>query len=118
MEDLIEELVGDISDEYDKAAPLVEPLDDGGSYRVSARLSIDELAELFDIEFAEEDVEDVDSVGGLLSKALGKLPEPGDDAEVAGLELVAERTEGRRRRLATVLVHRATMDQMNEGSNE
>ncbi|HEY0247689.1 MAG TPA: hemolysin family protein [Gryllotalpicola sp.] len=108
MEDLIEELVGDISDEYDKGAPLVEPLrDEPGAFRVSARLPTDELGELFDLEI---DDEDVDSVGGLLTKALGKLPEPGDAAEVAGLALTAERTEGRRGRLATVLVRRVTME--------
>ncbi|MFC4244386.1 hemolysin family protein [Gryllotalpicola reticulitermitis] len=122
MEDLIEELVGEIDDEYDKTAPLVEALGDAsiapgsGSYRVSARLSIDELGELFDIEFDEDDVEDVDSVGGLLSKALGKLPEPGDEVGVAGLELTAERNEGRRgSRLATVLVRRATIDRDEQG---
>jgi CBS domain containing-hemolysin-like protein len=108
LEDLIEELVGDISDEYDKGAPLVEPLEDeDGAYRVSARLPTDELGELFDVELEDEDV---DSVGGLLAKALGKLPETGDRAEVAGLALTAERTEGRRGRLATVLVRRATME--------
>ncbi|GAA4171831.1 hemolysin family protein [Gryllotalpicola koreensis] len=108
MEDLIEELVGEITDEYDKGAPLIEPLgsDDSG-FRVSARLSTDELGELFDLEL---DDDDVDSVGGLLTKALGRLPEPGDSAVVAGLELTAERTEGRRGRLATVLVRRATME--------
>ena len=107
MEDLIEELVGDIVDEYDKGAALIEPLEEGGAYRVSARLSTDELGELFDLEL---DDEDVDSVGGLLAKALDRLPEPGDEAEVAGLALTAERTEGRRGRLATVLVRRATID--------
>ena len=107
MEDLIEELVGEIDDEYDKAAPLVEPLAEGGAYRVSARLSTDELGELFDLEL---DDEDVDSVGGLLTKALDRLPEPGDEAEVAGLVLTAERTQGRRGRLATVVVRRATID--------
>ncbi|GAA4192789.1 hemolysin family protein [Gryllotalpicola kribbensis] len=108
MEDLIEELVGEITDEYDKGAPLVEPLDEGGTaFRVSARLSTDELGELFDLEL---DDEDVDSVGGLLTKALDKLPDPGDHAVVTGLELTAERTQGRRGRLATVLVRRATID--------
>jgi CBS domain containing-hemolysin-like protein len=112
MEDLIEELVGEIDDEYDKGAPLVEQLDPpsdgrGTAFRVSARLSTDELGELFDLEL---DDEDVDSVGGLLTKALDRLPEPGDRAEVAGLVLTAERTQGRRGRLATVVVRRATMD--------
>jgi CBS domain containing-hemolysin-like protein len=107
MEDLIEELVGEIDDEYDKGAPLVEPLSEDGAFRVSARLPTDELGELFDLEL---DDEDVDSVGGLLTKALDRLPEPGDEAEVAGLVLTAERTQGRRGRLATIVVRRATID--------
>jgi len=107
MEDLIEELVGEITDEYDKGAPAVEELEPGVVYRVSARLSADELGELFDLELEDEDV---DSVGGLLAKSLGKLPREGDVAEYEGLELTAERTEGRRGRLVTVLVRRATID--------
>ncbi|GGR36108.1 MULTISPECIES: hemolysin family protein [Agromyces] len=100
MEDLIEELVGDISDEYDRETPEVEALGDG-RYRVSARLAIDELGELFGLEL---DDDDVDTVGGLLAKALGRLPQRGDRASTSGLELEAERTEGRRRRISTVLV--------------
>ena len=102
LEDLIEELVGDISDEYDHDVPLIDALG-GGAYRVSARLPVDELGELFDIELEDEDV---DSVGGLLAKALGRLPVPGASANVAGLDLTAERTEGRRKRISTVLVRR------------
>ncbi|MFD6055284.1 hemolysin family protein [Agromyces sp. NPDC060279] len=100
MEDLIEELVGDISDEYDRETPEVEALGDG-RYRVSARLAVDELGELFGLEL---DDDDVDTVGGLLAKALGRLPQRGDRASTSGLELEAERTEGRRRRISTVLV--------------
>jgi len=107
MEDLIEELVGDIADEYDKGAPPVEELEPGVAYRVSARLSAEELGELFDLELEDEDV---DTVGGLLAKALGKLPEQGESGEYEGLALTAERTEGRRGRLVTVLVRRATID--------
>lgn len=102
LEDLIEELVGDISDEYDRAVVEVEELN-AGLYRVSARLPVDELGELFDIEL---DDDDVDSVGGLLTKALGRLPQAGSKATYSGLILTAERTEGRRKRLSTVLVER------------
>jgi CBS domain containing-hemolysin-like protein len=102
LEDLIEELVGDISDEYDTDIAEFESIGDG-VYRVSARLAVDELGDLFDIEL---DDDDVDSVGGLLTKALGKLPLPGATATVDGLILTAERTEGRRKRLSTVLVER------------
>ena len=86
LEDLIEELVGDISDEYD---PRVRRgrRSRGGRYRVSARLPIDELGDLFGIEL---DDDDVDSVGGLLTKVLGRLPEAGSAVESPGLVSPAE----------------------------
>ena len=102
LEDLIEELVGDISDEYDHEVVEVEDLG-GGRYRVAARLPVDELGELFDLDLEDDDV---DSVGGLLAKALGRLPLAGSVASYSGLILTAERTEGRRKRLSTVLVER------------
>lgn len=102
LEDLIEELVGDISDEYDRAVPEVVDLGDG-SFRVSARLPIDELGDLFGIEL---DDDEVDSVGGLLTKAFGRLPEVGSNAAHSGLVLTADRVEGRRKRLVTVVVAR------------
>ncbi|WP_438855894.1 hemolysin family protein [Agromyces sp. M3QZ16-3] len=100
LEDLIEELVGDISDEYDREAAQVEELGEG-RYRVNARLPVDELGELFGLDLEDEDV---DSVGGLLAKELGRLPLRGDRVSVSGLLLEAERTEGRRKRIATILV--------------
>lgn len=100
MEDLIEELVGDISDEYDREAAQVEELSEG-RFRINARLPVDELGELFGLDLEDEDV---DSAGGLLAKELGRLPQPGDRASVSGLTLEAERTEGRRKRIATILV--------------
>jgi CBS domain containing-hemolysin-like protein len=102
LEDLIEELVGDISDEYDREVAEVEQLGEG-SFRVSARLAIDELGDLFGLELNDDEV---DSVGGLLAKALGRLPVTGSRAQVSGLILTAERTEGRRKRVSTVLVER------------
>ncbi|GAB3617015.1 hemolysin family protein [Okibacterium endophyticum] len=102
LEDLIEELVGEISDEYDVDMAEVEELGDG-RYRVSARLSVGELGELFDLELEDEDV---DSVGGLLTKALGRLPVAGSTVTTSGLVLQAERTEGRRKRVSTVIVSR------------
>ncbi|GAA1057471.1 UPF0053 protein [Agromyces luteolus] len=100
LEDLIEELVGDISDEYDREAAQVEELGEG-RFRVNARLPVDELGELFGLDLEDEDV---DSVGGLLAKELGRLPLRGDRVSVSGLLLEAERTEGRRKRIATILV--------------
>ncbi len=102
LEDLIEELVGDISDEYDREVVEIEELG-AGRYRVAARLPVDELGELFGIEL---DDDDVDSVGGLLAKALGRLPVTGSSASVSGLTLTADRTEGRRKRISTVIVER------------
>ncbi len=102
MEDLIEELVGDISDEYDRDLPDIDDLG-GGVFRVSARLPKDELGDLFGIEL---DDDDVDSAGGLLTKAVGRLPEAGSRAVVSGLVLRAERIEGRRKQLRTLIVER------------
>ena len=102
LEDLIEELVGEISDEYDHEVPEVEQLGEG-RYRVSARLAIDELGDLFGLELEDDEV---NSVGGLITKVLGRLPTAGASAEFSGLILTADRTEGRRKRLSTVLVER------------
>ncbi|RNE58537.1 hemolysin family protein [Cryobacterium tepidiphilum] len=102
LEDLMEELVGDISDEYDRDVVEVEDLGDG-RYRVSARLPVDELGELFDLEL---DDDEVDSAGGLLAKALGRLPVRGSVARISGLVLTAERTEGRRKQISTIVAER------------
>jgi len=102
MEDLIEELVGDISDEYDRTVVdrvEVEP----GVWRVSARLPVDELGDLFGIEL---DDDDVDTAGGLLTKELGHLAVRGDTVTVSGVVLTADRVEGKRRHLISVLAER------------
>ena len=72
--------------------------------RVTARLPVEDLAELFDVELPEDD--DVETVGGLLARALGRVPIEGASAEVGGLRLVAESTGGRRNRIDTLLVCR------------
>lgn len=115
IEDLLEELVGELTDEHDRAEPVVEHLDDG-LVRVPARLPVDELGELFGLELEDDDV---DSAGGLLAKALGKVPIPGAEVEVAGLHLQAERAGGRRRQIATILaraVERPADDEEDEES--
>ncbi|GEP47665.1 HlyC/CorC family transporter [Microbacterium saccharophilum] len=103
LEDLIEELVGDIADEYDPRSSEVVDLG-GGRYRVSTRLGLDEVGDLFNIEL---DDEDVDSIGGLLGKVLGRVPLPGVTAEYGGLLLTGGASRGRGRGLATVFVERA-----------
>lgn len=102
LEDLIEELVGDISDEYDPRADEVTELEPG-HYRVSARLGLDEVGDLFGLELEDEDV---DSIGGLLGKALGRVPQPGATAEYAGLVLTGGASRGRGRGISTVFVER------------
>jgi CBS domain containing-hemolysin-like protein len=100
MEDILEEIVGEISDEYDLQEPEVEDLGEG-RFRVPARLHVDEVGELFGLDL---DDEEVDTVGGLLAKALGRVPIAGATATINGLSLTAERFAGRRHTLATVLV--------------
>ncbi|MEL5990135.1 hemolysin family protein [Microbacterium phosphatis] len=103
LEDLIEELVGEIADEYDVPTQEIVELADG-RYRVSARLSLDEVGDLFGVELEDEDV---DSVGGLLGKTIGRVPQPGDVAEVAGIVLTGGTSRGRGRGIATVFVERS-----------
>lgn len=103
IEDILEEIVGEITDEYDDERPPVERID-SNTARVSARLSVEDLGELFDVEFPDRD--DVETVGGLLAEALGRVPIPGAHVDVQGLELVAESAGGRRNRIDTVLVRR------------
>jgi CBS domain containing-hemolysin-like protein len=103
IEDILEEIVGEITDEYDVERPPVEHLADG-SVRVTARLPVENLGELFDTVLPTDEVE---TVGGLLAQALGRVPIPGAEAEVAGLRLIAEGTTGRRNRIDSVLVSRA-----------
>ncbi|GAA2302356.1 hemolysin family protein [Glycomyces scopariae] len=102
IEDILEEIVGEITDEYDQELPPVAWLDDRTA-RVTARLSVEDLAELFDVDLPEVDV---DTVAGLLAAELGKVPLAGDRARLAGLELTAEGTVGRRNRIETVRVAR------------
>jgi magnesium and cobalt exporter, CNNM family len=102
IEDILEEIVGEIADEYDREAPGVEALE-GGIVRVPATMDIDDLAELFDVTIDEEEV---DTVGGLIGKTIGRVPIVGSYAEVAGLGLTAEKLAGRRHRIASVIVRR------------
>jgi CBS domain containing-hemolysin-like protein len=103
IEDIVEEIVGEITDEYDVDPEEVEWLSNG-SVRVSSRLPVDELGELFDLSI---DDDDVDTVGGLMAKHLGKVPIPGAQIDVEGLHLRAETQSGRRNLVGTIVVTRA-----------
>jgi CBS domain containing-hemolysin-like protein len=99
IEDVLEEIVGEIVDEYDQEVPPVTELGEH-RFRVSARLPIDDLGELFGLKV---DDEDVDTVLGLMAKVLDKVPIPGSLVQWEGIELVAERGAGRRHSIQTVL---------------
>ena len=104
MEDLLEEVVGELTDEHDPELPEVVEVAPG-TYRVPARLALDELGELFDLEI---DDDDVDTVGGLLTKAIGRVPLPGAAGDTQGVHLQAEEATGRRRQVSTILASRTT----------
>ncbi|MPZ59725.1 MAG: DUF21 domain-containing protein [Propionibacteriales bacterium] len=106
IEDIIEEIVGEITDEYDATSNDIEQLGNG-SVRVAARLSLDDLGEALDVHL---DDEDVDSVGGLMAKHLGRVPIPGAEVTIESLRFVAEAPSGRRNRLGTVIVSRPGSD--------
>jgi putative hemolysin len=98
MEDLLEEIVGEITDEYDTDEPTVERLPDG-SLRAPGKTPIDEVNELLDVELPSEEW---DTVGGLVFNTLGHVPDEGECMTVDGLEFCAERVQGRR--IVTVLI--------------
>lgn len=100
MEDLLEEIVGEIADEYDREDPQVKQVDEH-TLRVNARLPISELSELLDIELPDEEW---DTVGGLVVALLGRVPKKGDAVNYLGLMFTTERVK--KRRIATILVRR------------
>ncbi|WP_340561604.1 hemolysin family protein [Streptomyces sp. GSL17-111] len=124
IEDILEEIVGEITDEYDRELPPVEDLGDG-RFRVTARLDIEDMGELYGLTGFDD--EDVETVGGLLAKLLGRVPiagasavadlseDPADPA-LAGLRLTAESTAGRRNRIDRVLVERVDAEQPDDSA--
>ena len=106
IEDLLEEIVGEITDEYDRDQVEAATLDDG-SVRVSSRFPIDDLDELFGFDVEEDDV---DSVGGLMAKHLGRVPIPGSHVDAHGLRFVAEAATGRRNKIESVLISRLSAE--------
>lgn len=106
IEDILEEIVGEIADEYDvdeQPDIIAEP---DGSWTVSARLPLDTLAARLSLRISEES-EDVETVAGLLARRLGVVPIPGSSVEVDGYEFIAESVGGRRKRIDTVRVRQS-----------
>lgn len=112
LEDILEELVGEITDEYDVEEPNIEPVNDD-TYRVNGRLPIDELEELLDVELPHEEW---DTVGGLMMGLIGDIPTQGQDVDFQGLNFKAEKVQGRR--IAKVLITRMPSPQEEEEDQE
>ena len=102
IEDLIEEIVGEIQDEYDEEEPLIVALSDDAA-RVDGRTPVDDLMDHFDTTLDGEDREQFDTVGGLIYHHIGGVPHVGDTVSVDGLVLTVEATDGRRVRMVHVL---------------
>ncbi len=98
IEDLLEEIVGEIVDEYDREEPLVESMDDG-KIRVDARVPIEEVNELLDVELPHDEW---DTVGGLVFGLIGRVPRPGEKVRHDSVELVTEGVSGRRIQKVTI----------------
>jgi putative hemolysin len=92
LEDVVEELVGEIVDEYDHEEPLLEPLA-GGEALVHGRMPIDQLNSVVEADLPDDNW---DTVGGLIFNTLGHVPDVGESVEVGGLLLRVERMQGRR----------------------
>jgi len=107
LEDIVEEIVGEITDEYDAEPVGVEDLGDG-AYRVPARMPLDELGELTGVDLEDDDVE---TAAGLMAKVLSKVPIPGSSIHWRGLELTADQAVGRRHQIATLVVRPAPDDE-------
>jgi len=100
IEDILEEIVGEIADEYDNEAPAIEAVDELTT-RVTARLPVDDVNDMYDVSLPTDEVE---TVGGLLAMALGRVPIPGASVSLEGLTFTAEMAKGRRNRIDTVLI--------------
>jgi len=103
IEDILEEIVGEIRDEYDVEVAPVERLDEH-SARVTSRLPVEDLGEIFEVDLPDGD--DVETVGGLMAQLLGRVPIAGSSVNAYGLQLTAESVTGRRNRIDTVLVRK------------
>ena len=112
IEDLLEEIVGEIQDEYDVEEPMIVRLSDDEA-RFDGRANIDDFVEAFGVDLADEDREEYDTVGGLVYHRVGGVPRVGDSLDVDGVTLTVESTDGRR--VGKVLAVRHPRDESAEG---
>lgn len=99
MEDIVEEIVGEIRDEYDVEQELVLPVSENEAV-MDARVPFEDVRETFDLDVAPS--EDYDTLGGFITNQLGRFPRAGEQVEVAGVRFVVETVEGRRIRRVRV----------------
>lgn len=105
IEDILEEIVGEITDEYDTHAPEVNELGPE-VYRVSSRIHLDDVSDLIKLNLSSDD-EGVDTLAGYLAKQLDRIPIPGTSVVIEGWEFVAERAAGRRNKIGTILIRKS-----------
>ncbi len=117
IEDLLEEIVGEIQDEYDEEEPLIEQLDPDRA-RVDGRASVEDMLEIWDMRTQLEDDDEYDTVGGLVYHRIGGVPAPGDEIRVDGLRLTVETTDGRRVGKVLVVRERSIDDRSMAGEDE
>ncbi len=111
IEDILEEIVGEIADEYDDFGEEFERIDPG-SARIASRMHIEDLAEELDISIEDAGDGDIDTIGGYMAKLLGRVPIPGSAIEISGWRFTAERPAGRRHRITSILAEK--VDQVSE----
>jgi CBS domain containing-hemolysin-like protein len=112
LEDLLEELVGEITDEYDTEEPELEEVSDG-VYRVDGKLAIDEVNEILDVELPDEEW---DTVGGLMLGLMGSIPDEGEEVVFNDLAFTAEKVNGRR--IVKILIARREVEEAQADTGE
>jgi CBS domain containing-hemolysin-like protein len=111
IEDLLEELVGEITDEYDVEEPELEEIA-AGVYRVDGKMGIDEVNEILDVELPDEEW---DTVGGLMLGLMGSIPDEGEEVAFQNLVFMAEKVNGRR--IVKILIRRREGERTEEAAD-
>lgn len=105
IEDIIEEIVGEIADEYDDGVEEFNWISENKA-RAKASMHIEDLADELKIEIDREEFDDVDTIGGYMAEKLGRVPIAGSTINLHGFSITSERPIGRRRRISSVIIER------------